>query len=117
MLKYGMLAKAVELLCFKPSLTRLAELQPDMDMAAYKKKVQKEYREMLLRTPDIGGSSLEMNLYIAAFVFSLHKAEPARITPAVVDEMVTAVFDSPFMIKAQKTKNVRCLPIKCRTKS
>ena len=43
MLKYGMLAKAVELLCFKPSLTRLAELQPDMDMAAYKKKVQKEY--------------------------------------------------------------------------
>ena len=54
MLKYGMLAKAVELLCFKPSLTRLAELQPDMDMAAYKKKVQKEYREMFLRTPDIG---------------------------------------------------------------
>lgn len=72
MLKYGMLAKAVELLCFKPSLTRLAELQPDMDMAA--------------------------------FVFSLHKAEPARITPAVVDEMVTAVFDSPFMIKAHKNK-------------
>ena len=30
MLKYGMLAKAVELLCFKPSLTRLAELQPDI---------------------------------------------------------------------------------------
>ena len=104
MLKYGILAKAVEWLCFKPSLTRLAELQPDMDMAVYKKKVQKEYREMLLRTPDIGGSSLEMNLYIAAFVFSLHKAEPARITPAVVDEMVTAVFDSPFMIKAHKNK-------------
>lgn len=41
---------------------------------------------------------------MAAFVFSLHKAEPARITPAVVDEMVTAVFDSPFMIKAHKNK-------------
>ena len=46
MLKYGILAKAVEWLCFKPSLTRLAELQPDMDMAVYKKKVQKEYREI-----------------------------------------------------------------------
>lgn len=33
MLKYDILAKAVEPLCFKPSLTRLAELQPDMDMA------------------------------------------------------------------------------------
>ena len=60
--------------------------------------------EMLLRTPDIGGSSLEMNLYIAAFVFSLHKAEPDRITPEVVDEMVTAVFDSPFMVKAHENK-------------
>ena len=59
---------------------------------------------MLLRTPDIGGSSLEMNLYIAAFVFSLHKAHPEKITPEVVDEMVTAVFESPFMIKAHKNK-------------
>ena len=59
---------------------------------------------MLQRTPDIGGSSLEMNLYIAAFVFSLHKAEPEKINPEVVNEMVTAVFESPFMIKAHKNK-------------
>ena len=59
---------------------------------------------MLLRTPDIGGSSLEMNLYIAAFVFSLHKAEPDKIDPDVVNEMVTAVFDSPFMVKAHANK-------------
>ena len=51
-----------------------------------------------------GGSSLEMNLYIAAFVFSLHKAEPQRISPNVVNEMVTAVFESPFMIKAHQNK-------------
>ena len=59
---------------------------------------------MLARTPDIGGSSLEKNLYVAAFVFSFYKAEPNRITPAIVDEMVTAVFDSPFMVKAHKNK-------------
>ena len=75
-----------------------------MDMKRYKRSVKREYKEMLLRTPDIGGSSLEMNLYIAAFVFSLHKAEPDRITPEVVDEMVTAVFDSPFMVKAHENK-------------
>ncbi|MBU5473705.1 L-2-amino-thiazoline-4-carboxylic acid hydrolase [Roseburia sp. MSJ-14] len=57
MLKYGIYAKAVELLCFKP-----------------------------------------------AFVFSLHKAEPDKINPDIVNEMVTAVFDSPFMIKAHKNK-------------
>ncbi len=50
------------------------------------------------------GSSLEANLYIAAFVFSLYKAEPEKITPEVVNEMVTAVFDSPFIVKVHKNK-------------
>lgn len=104
MLKYGLFAKAVELMCFKSALARLSVIYPDMDMKKYKKKVQQEFKAMLLRTPDIGGSSLEANLYIAAFVFSLHKAEPERITPDVVDEMVTAVFDSPFIVKVHKNK-------------
>lgn len=104
MLKYGIYAKAVELLCFKSALAKLAEINPDMDMKDYKKKVKREFKAMLLRTPDIGGSSLEMNLYIAAFVFSLHKAEPDKIDPDVVNEMVTAVFDSPFMVKAHANK-------------
>lgn len=104
MLKYGVYAKGVELLCFKHALGKLSTIYPEMDMKAYKKKVKAEYKAMLLRTPDIGGSSLEMNLYIAAFVFSLYKAEPDKITPDIVNEMVTAVFDSPFMIKAHKNK-------------
>lgn len=115
-LKYGIYAKAVELLCFKSALARLAEINPDMDMKDYKKKVKREFKAMLLRTPDIGGSSLEMNLYIAAFVFSLHKAEPDKIDPDVVNEMVTAVFDSPFMVKAHANKNVRYLQMRYRIK-
>ena len=55
MLKYGMYAKAVELLCFKQALARLAQIYPDMDMKRYKRSVKREYKEMLLRTPDIGG--------------------------------------------------------------
>ena len=104
MLKYGMLAKGIELMCFKPALAELKKNYPDMDMDEYKKKVKKEFKQMLERTPDIGGTSLEKNLYIAAFVFSLHKAEPERITPEVVDAMVTAVFDSPFIVNVHKNK-------------
>jgi hypothetical protein len=104
MLKYGMLAKGIELMCFKPALVELKKIYPDMDMDKYKKKVKKEFKQMLERTPDIGGTSLEKNLYIAAFVFSLHKAEPERITPEVVDAMVTAVFDSPFIVNVHKNK-------------
>ncbi len=104
MLKYGMLAKGIELMCFKSALEELKKIYPDMDMEEYKRKVKKEFKEMLERTPDIGGTSLEKNLYIAAFVFSLHKADPERITPEVVDAMVTAVFDSPFIVNVHKNK-------------
>ncbi len=104
MLKYGIYAKAIEWMCFKPALTRLSTIYPKMDMKRYKKSVKREYKAMLLRTPDIGGSSLEVNLYIAAFVFSLHKAEPDKINPDVVNEMVSAVFDSPFMVRVHKNK-------------
>lgn len=104
MLKYGIIAKAVELMCFKPALEKLATIYPEMDMNVYRKKTKQEYKAMLQRTPDIGGSSLEMNLYIAAFVFSLYKAEQAKITPAIMDDMVTAVFDSPFIVKVHKNK-------------
>ena len=40
MLKYGIMAKAVEMMCFKSSLERLSEIYPDMDMEAYKKKAK-----------------------------------------------------------------------------
>ena len=104
MLKYGIYAKSIESLCLKPALAKLSILCPEMDLRKYKKKVQQEYKAMLLRTPDIGGSSLEINLYIAAFVFSLHKAAPDKITPELVNEMAEAVFDAPFMINMHKNK-------------
>ncbi len=104
MLKYGLYAKAIEWMCFKPALNRLSTIYPEMDMKRYKNSVKREYKAMLLRTPDIGGSSLEVNLYIAAFVFSLHKAEPDKINPDVVNEMVSAVFDSPFMVRVHQNK-------------
>ena len=50
MLKYGIYAKSVELLCFKPALARLVMLHPEMDMKSYRRSVKREYRAMLLRT-------------------------------------------------------------------
>lgn len=104
MLKYGFLAKGIEFMCFGPALKKLSQIYPEMDMTAYKKKVKREFKSMLLRTPDIGGSSLESNLYIAAFVFSLHKAELEKITVEIVDEMVNAVFESPLLLRVHKNK-------------
>lgn len=119
MLKYGIIAKAVELMCFKcfkSALNRLAQVRPEINIKEYKKKTKREYKAMLERTPDIGGSSLEMNLYIAAFVFSLHKAESEVITPEVINEMVDAVFESPFIVKAHKNKKCTLFTDKVQAK-
>lgn len=48
-LKYGIYAKAVELLCFKSALAELSTLYPEMDMKSYKNraelnKIEKNYR-------------------------------------------------------------------------
>lgn len=104
MLKYGMLAKGIEKVCFKPALAALKRKVPTISAAAYKRRAKAEYKAMLQRTPDIGGTSLEFNLYIAAFVFSLYKADPEHITPEVMEEMIAAVFESPFIVNAHKNK-------------
>ena len=67
---------------------------------------------MLLRTPDIGGSSLEANLYIAAFVpclcnmdernyrnegGELHRTKEAKCA-ADAHFVLSGVFYSPFLI-------------------
>lgn len=74
MLKYGFLARGIELMCFKPALNELEKFYPALDKRAYKKKVKNEFKAMLLRTSDI------------------------------VDAMITAVFESPFIVKAHKNK-------------
>ena len=71
---------------------------------------------MLERTPDLGGNSLESNLYIACFVFSLHKANEEKITVEVVNKMVDAVFDSPFMVKVHKNKKCTLFTDKAQDK-
>lgn len=49
MLKYGIFAKAMELLCFKSALARLLTVLSEIDIKQYKKRVKQEYKAMLLR--------------------------------------------------------------------
>ena len=104
MLKYGALAKGIEFMCFKPALNALSSAYPDLNTRAFKKRVKQEFKAMLQRTPDVGGSFLESNLYVAAFVFSFYKADEERVTPEIVDKMVDSVFDSPLLVKLHKLK-------------
>lgn len=41
MLRYGVFAKGIETMCFKPALNALAKICPEMNVAEYKKRVKK----------------------------------------------------------------------------
>ena len=43
LLRYGITARTVEMVCFDAALERLSSLCPDLDINAYKKRVKKEY--------------------------------------------------------------------------
>lgn len=43
MLKYGIIAKSIELMCFSPALKKLSALKPEMNMTECKKKVKNEF--------------------------------------------------------------------------
>ena len=77
MLKCGVYAKGVELLCFKHALGKLSTIFPEMDMKAYKKKVkfvpclcnmdERNYRNMggeLHRTKTLGQGDECCNFHV-----------------------------------------------------
>ena len=64
MLKYGIMAKAVEWLCFKPALCKLETLRPEMNRRTYRKKVKREYQAMLLRTKTLANGDECCNFHV-----------------------------------------------------
>lgn len=50
MLKYGLLAKGIELMCFKPVFETMKAVYPDMNTDDCKKKVQKEFKSEVKKT-------------------------------------------------------------------
>lgn len=71
---------------------------PEENFKQIKKDVIKEYKAILRRTPDIGGSSLESNLVGAASFFAAAKVI-SGMTPELMDEMIAEEISSDFMKK------------------
>ena len=105
-MRYNTTAKVIQLF-LTPYLKSFYKKQfPGKDCSKYVKNVKAEYRSMVERTPGIGGKPLEQNLYFAAYVFSINKADPVAMTPEKIDELTNFIFDSKLMVAAHKNKKV-----------
>lgn len=71
---------------------------PEQNFNQIKRNITREYKAILQRTPDIGGSSLKSNLVGAAYFFAVAKVIP-YMTPELMDDMIAEEINSSFMKK------------------
>lgn len=67
------------------------------------KFIKKEYKDMVLRTPGIGGNSNENNLIGACYFFAVAKVFP-HMTPDLMDDIIYQSITSDFMVKLHRRK-------------
>lgn len=80
---------------------------PDRDWPAIKRKLNAEYRAMIERTPGLPrGNSLAANLVMAAYFFSLPRAD-AQMTPELMDRMFEYGLASNLMKRLHEGKKKR----------
>lgn len=86
-MKYNLAAKSYQLAFMMFLKKYYRKYLPERDFKKIKKGIKKKYREMLERTPGIGGKSLESNLVAGCFFFAMAKADP-QMTPELMNEIV-----------------------------
>ena len=73
----------------------------ERDFKKIKKSLKQNYREMVERTPDIVGKSLESNLMAECFFFVMSKAD-SQMTPELMNAIVDWSIQSKWMQKAHE---------------
>lgn len=107
-MKYGIQAKAMAFAFNKMLRDYYRKHFPEQNFKQIKKDVTREYKAILLRTPDIGGSSLESNLVGAAYFFAAAKVIP-HMTPKLMDAMIAEEIGSDFMKKINAGKKKKAV--------
>ena len=73
-MKYGILGSFIKLAFAKTAFSYMENAIPELDMVSYKKRVLKEYRAIVERTPGIGSmkdNMFVMTVYCAAFAIMI----------------------------------------------
>ena len=107
-MKYGILGGFIKLAFAKTSFDYLGQAMPDLDMASYKKRVQKTYRAIVERTPGVGSmkdNMFVMTMYAGAFLIALYKEADGKMDDETLKGLVRAAAYCPLMVKAKQGKS------------
>ena len=100
-MKYNLSAKSYQLIFLVLLKKYYKNNLPTRNFNEIKKKIKKYYREMVERTPGIGGNSLESNLVAGCFFFAMAKADE-EMTLELMNDIIDQSIQSNLMQKAHE---------------
>ena len=118
-MKYGILGSFIKLAFAKTAFAYMEEAIPGLDMVSYKKRVLKEYRAIVERTPGIGNvkdNMFVLTMYCGAFAIALYKEAEGRMEENTLNGLVRALAYCPLMVKAKQGKSAFSLMAPIRTR-
>ena len=107
-MKYGIMGGFIRLAFAKTAFDYIEKEIPEMDMASYRKRVLKEYRAIVERTPGIGSmkdNMFVMTMYAGAFLIALYKEAEGKLGEDGLKGLIRAEAYCPLMVKAKQGKS------------
>ena len=107
-MKYGFIGAFVKMAFANTAFNFIKNEVPEVDIADYKKRVIKEYKAIVKRTPSVGSMKDNMfviTMYAGALFIALYKEAKEYMTPELIEKLVKEVTYSPLMVKAKKGKS------------
>ena len=107
-MKYGLIGSFIKFAFAKTAFAYVAKEIPEIDQPSYQKRVLKEYRAIVERTPGIGSmkdNMFVMTMYAGAFLIALYKETDERMDEETLKGLVRAAAYCPLMVKAKQGKS------------
>ena len=107
-MKYGIIGGFIKFAFAKTSFDYIEKEIPEIDIISYKKRVLKEYRRIVERTPGIGSmkeNMFVMTMYAGAFLIALYKEADGKLDEEKLKGLVRAAAKCPLMVRAKQGKS------------
>ncbi len=107
-MKYGIMGGFIRFAFARTAFEYIEQELPEIDLPSYKKRVLKEYKAIIARTPGIGSmkdNMFVMTMYAGAFLIALYKEADGRLDEEKLKGLVRAAAYCPLMVKAKQGKS------------
>lgn len=108
-MKFGMMGELVKVAFAQTAFDYMAKEVPQLEPEPYRKRVMKEYKAIVKRTPGIGkfkDNMFVVTLYAGCFVIALYKAAEGNLKDEGLKGLVRAAAYCPLMVKTKRGKSV-----------